>query len=241
MSKKIAGGADYIVLDVKVGNGALMKNEQDARLLADYILKIGKHYNKKVVCLLTNMNEPLGNSVGNGLEVLESIDLLKNKGPKDLKEIVLALASQMVHYGLDISLDEAYIKCQESLENQKALQKFEELVKWQGGDISKIAVSDKVVSLKSPKTGFITDIDTLKIGLLAKELGAGRMKENEKIDYGVGLVLNKKVGDYVTEGEELVKIYMNEKDLPLQEVVSCFTIDTDKIDKRNLIIDILSN
>lgn len=239
MSKKIALGANDIVIDLKVGNGALMKDIKDAKLLAHYMIEIGKRYQKNVVCVLTDMNEPLGKAIGNGLEVKESIDVLKNHGDEKLKKLVLTLAGHMVEKGLGISFDEAYQKCQTNLENQKAYQKFEELVKWQGGNIDDICISSNVISLKSPSTGFVNKIDALKLGNLAKILGAGRIKEDDNIDYGVGFVLNKKVGDYVLEGEELVKIYTGKTDLLLEDVVSCFSITNNGVEKESIIIDVI--
>lgn len=239
MSKKIASGASIIVIDVKVGNGALMKDIEDARKLANLMIKIGKHYEKKVVCILTNMDEPLGYAIGNGLEVKESIDTLKNQGPKDLKRLVLSLASHMVSYGKNIPLETARKECLTSLENGKAYEKFEQLVKWQNGDLEKIKISDRIISVKSIKTGFIQKIDAYKLGNLAKKLGAGRSYEGEEIDYGVGFLLSKKVGDYVVSNEELLKVYMNEKDLSLKEILDCFTIDNTTLEDKPLILDVI--
>lgn len=239
MSKKIAGGADTIIIDVKVGNGALMKSQDEALALAQLMIKIGKHYQKKVVCMLTNMNQPLGYAIGNGLEVKESIDLLTGNGPDDLKELVLNLASKMVQYGKNISFKEAYLECETNLKNNQAYEKFNQLVEAQNGDIKDIEIADKCISIKSPHTGFIKAIDTLKLGNLAKQLGAGRMCEGDSIDYGVGFVLNKKVGDYVLENEELLKVYINKKDLVLNDLISCFEISLNQVEINPLIIKII--
>lgn len=185
MSKKIASGAKNIVIDVKVGNGALMKNVESARKLAETMIEIGKKYNRKVVCVLTNMDIPLGHNIGNGLEVIESIDCLKGNGPKDLEELVLELGSIMVSLSKNISKEEAYLQLKDNLYNNKAYLKFEELVKYQNGDINNIDISDKVISIKSNKEGFVNKINTLKLGEIVKNIGGGRMNKEDSIDYGV--------------------------------------------------------
>lgn len=240
MSKKLASGADKIVIDLKVGNGALVSNIEDARKLGNLMVNIGKKFRKEVICYLTNMNEPLGNNIGNGLEVLEALDILNNKGPEDLRNLVIELGSAMVSLGKNISLDEAKKEIVLNLENGKAYNKFCEFVKYQGGDIDNIAIAKSIFSLKSSVSGFITNIDTLKLGEMVRMLGAGRLSKNDKIDYGVGIILNKKVGDFVIENEELLKIYYNEKDISIGEVLSCFTIKQDYEEKEPLIYEKIS-
>lgn len=238
MSKKIASGASIIVIDVKVGNGALMKNINDARLLAEKMIQIGKKFNKKVVCVLTNMEEPLGLSIGNGLEVKECIDLLNGNGPKDLEQLIITLGSIFLEEtGID---EEQAIKLvKEKIENKEAYKKFIEWIEYQNGDLNNIAVSDKVFSIKSKKDGIITKIDAYKLGNLAKKIGAGRTRKDDIIDYSVGFVLNKKVGDLVFENEELVKVYLNEFDIDLKEIIDCFEIEDIIQNKTNLIIEII--
>ena len=160
MSKKLASGADKIVIDLKVGNGALMKNLNDAKKLASIMVDIGKKYNKETVCLLTDMNQPLGNAIGNALEVQEAIDVLSNKGPKDIRSLIIVLGTIMTSMGLNISFEEANKLVLENLENGKALEKLKEMVKEQKGDLDKLEVSDTVISVKSKKTGFIKAIHT---------------------------------------------------------------------------------
>lgn len=240
MSKKLASGADKIVIDLKVGNGALVSNIEDARKLGNLMVNIGKKFGKEVICYLTNMNEPLGNNIGNGLEVLEALDILNNKGPEDLRNLVIELGSAMVSLGKNLSLDEAKKEIVSNLENGKAYNKFCEFVKYQGGDIDNITIAKSIFSLKSSASGFITNIDTLKLGEMVRMLGAGRLSKNDKIDYGVGIILNKKVGDFVIENEELLKIYYNEKDLSIEEVLSCFTIKQDYEEKEPLIYEKIS-
>lgn len=239
MSKKIASGASKIVIDVKVGNGALITNIDDAKKLAEVMIEIGKRYGRKVVCVLTNMDEPLGNAVGNALEVEESIDVLKGKGPKDLNELVVKLAAIMIGMDKNITAMEAINMVKESISSGRAYKKFEELVKKQGGDLKSLEVASKVVSIKTAKTGFITRIDTLKLGELARDLGAGRLNKEDKINHKVGFVITKKVGEYVTDNEELVKVYMDKKDININELLSCFEIGPSVENKQSLIIDII--
>ena len=239
MSKKLASGADIIVIDVKVGNGALMKTIDSATKLANLMIKIGKKYDKEVVCVLSNMEEPLGKNIGNGLEVIESIETLKGKGPKDLTTLVLTLSSILVSLSFNISEEEARLKLIENIKNGKALEKFNEFVKAQGGNIEKIALCDNVVSIKSAKDGFIKSIDTYKLGEIARSIGAGRLNKDDEIDYGVGLVINKKVGDYLFENEELLKIYCKDTDISINEITECFEIVDEKVEKNKLIIDII--
>ena len=225
MSKKLASGADKIVIDLKVGNGALMKNLEDARTLATTMVEIGKRHNKEVVCLLTDMNQPLGNAIGNALEVKESIDVLDGRGPKDIRNLVIVLATIMVSLGLNISTEEANKLVLEKLSNKEGLKKFKEMVTMQGGDIDAIKVSDKVVSIKSKKTGFVKSINTDMLGEVVRKLGGGRYNKEDNIDPSVGIVLSVKQSDYVLEDEEILKVYINEKDVKVEEILDCFEID----------------
>ena len=224
MSKKIASSASMIVIDVKVGNGALMKNVEDATNLANIMIQIGKKFDRKVVCLLTNMEQPLGKAIGNGLEVEECVQLLQGKGPEDLRELVIELASIYLEELNHVTKEKAREEVQEIISSGAAYQKFVEWIAYQNGDISQIDISTKFLSIKSSKSGILTKIDAYELGNLAKELGAGRVKKEDLIDYSVGFVLNKKVGDMILEGEELVKIYLNKKNISLEKVVNCFEI-----------------
>ena len=224
MSKKLASGADTIVIDLKVGNGALMKNIDDATKLAETMIKIGRSYNVKVVCVLSDMNQPLGNNVGNGLEVVEALEVLKGNVQNDVRELSLTIGSIMVSLAQDISISDSRSKLEESLKNGKALEKFYEFIKYKKGNINNIDVSTKEFSIKSGKTGFVTKIDNYGLGEIARKIGAGRLKKEDKIHYGVGFVLNKKIGDYVLEDEELIKVYLDETDVNINEITECFTI-----------------
>lgn len=239
MSKKIASGSNHIIIDLKVGNGALMKMEEDARTLAQYMIEIGKKYNKKVVCVLTNMDEPLGDAIGNGLEVKESIQVLQGRGPKDLKELIVVLATTALKMNQEINDEEAKKIIEEKLNNGEAYEKFKDFVSAQKGDINNIAISDKVLMIRSPKEGFVKSIDTFKLGEIVKNLGGGRIHKEDKIDYGVGIVLNKKVGDLVFENEELLKIYHNGGNVTLDDIVSCFEIIDEPTKRKKVVIDII--
>lgn len=239
MSKKLASGADNILIDVKVGRGALLEKFEDAKELAKLMVSIGKKANKKVVCILTNMDEPLGCAVGNALEVLESIEVLKGNGPRDVRDLIVELGIQSLLMEKDISRDEAKNIVTKYLDDGLALQKFETLVRCQGGNLEDIKISNRVFSVQSNKTGFIKSIDALKIGEIVREIGAGRFEKDDKIDYGVGVVLSVKVGDFVSSGDELVKVYLNEKDLKISSVLECFEIVEENPNLKKLILEVI--
>lgn len=239
MSKKLASGATTIVIDVKVGNGALMKNIESAKKLADLLVKIGKNHNKKVVCFITNMDEPLGYAIGNSLEVIESINTLKGNGPKDLTELVIKLATYMVSLGKNISIEEAEKEVTDNLYNNKAYEKFEELVINQNGNINKIELSNKIISIKSKTEGYITKINALQLGEYARIIGAGRLNKEDEINYKVGIVLNKKVGDYISKNEELLKLYIEDKVIDEDKILNCFEIKKENNGKTTLIKEII--
>lgn len=239
MSKKIASGADIIMIDVKVGNGALMKTLEDAKELSRIMVKIGKAYRKPTLCLITNMDEPLGYAIGNSLEVEEAINTLKGNGPSDLLEVVITLCSIIIGALKKIPNNEAKNLLFKQLNNGEAYKKFEELVSAQGGDINKLKISDKVFSIKSEKGGYINEIDAMHLGEIAKKIGAGRNTLEDKIDYEVGLVLNKKVGDFVEKDEELLKVYLKDKDISIGEILECFKIDKELKNNSKLILDII--
>ncbi len=239
MSKKIASGANHIILDVKVGNGALMKNVEGATALANEMIKIGKKYNKKVICVLTNMEEPLGNTIGNAIEVKEAIDTLQGKGPEDLKKLVITLSSLLIESVENRDVEEIKKELELKLKDGSAYEKFKKMIEYQGGNIENIEISDKCFSVKSSKSGWIKSINTLKLGEIARDLGAGRFNKDDKINYKVGLYINQKVGDFVLENEELVKVYYDDKNVSLADILSCFEFSEHATDKSNLIIDII--
>ncbi|MEG0825947.1 MAG: thymidine phosphorylase [Bacilli bacterium] len=239
MSKKIASSCLKIVIDLKVGNGALIKTIEDARSLSNLMIKIGKKYNREVICVLTNMDKPLGYTIGNSLEIKESIDFLNGIQAPDLKELIYVLAPLMVSIGKNISFNEALKQVKEKIENKEALNKLYELIKYQKGNIEELKISEKIFSIKSPYTGFIKTIDTLKLGELVRSIGAGRYKKDDIIDYTVGIVLNKNVGDYVLKDEELIKVYLNNLDMSINEVTDCFTISNTLGELKPLIYEVI--
>lgn len=218
MSKKIASGANKIVIDVTVGKGAFMKTKEDAQKLAEQMIRIGELAQREVRCILTPMDQPLGNAVGNSLEVIEAINFLKGDMPKDLKEVVLEIGANMIQLaGKGNSIEENKIKLLENIENGKAYKKLVEMVRNQGGDISyledttKFKKSQYISAVVTEKTGTVKEIDAEKIGELACYLGAGRIKKEDKIDQSVGIILNKKIGDNVQEQDFLAYICANDK------------------------------
>jgi len=217
MSKKLAEGADALVFDVKLGNGAFMQKEDEAILLAKNLIQMAKRFDKKAVAFITDMNEPLGEAVGNSIEVIEAIQALKGKAPDDLMEVTFALGSYMLILGRKAkSFEEAKEKLEKAIKSGKALDKFKQMIKKQGGD-PKVVDDYRLlpwakhkITVESYQTGYVKSIDTLKIGLSAVKLGAGREKLNSKIDPGVGFLIKKKVGDRVNKGENLAVVFSND-------------------------------
>ncbi|EGQ2787544.1 TPA: pyrimidine-nucleoside phosphorylase [Staphylococcus pseudintermedius] len=220
MSKKIAAGADAIVLDVKTGNGAFMKTVEDAEQLAHAMVKIGNQVGRQTMAIISDMSQPLGRAIGNALELQEAIDTLKGEGPEDLTELVLTLGSQMVVLAQKAKdLDEARGMLQEVIDNGKALEKFKTFLSNQGGDASvvddpsKLPTAQYQFELQAKRSGVVSEMIANEIGIASMMLGAGRQTKEDVIDLAVGLVLNKKVGDRVEEGESLLTIYANSEDV----------------------------
>ncbi|EGQ3693499.1 pyrimidine-nucleoside phosphorylase [Staphylococcus pseudintermedius] len=220
MSKKIAAGADAIVLDVKTGNGAFMKTVDDAEQLAHAMVKIGNQVGRQTMAIISDMSQPLGRAIGNALELQEAIDTLKGEGPEDLTELVLTLGSQMVVLAQKAKdLDEARGMLQEVIDNGKALEKFKTFLSNQGGDASvvdepsKLPTAQYQFELPAKRSGVVSEMIANEIGIASMMLGAGRQTKEDVIGLAVGLVLNKKVGDRVEEGESLLTIYANSEDV----------------------------
>lgn len=239
MSKKLASGANKFVIDVKVGKGAIMQTLPEARKLASLMISIGKAHQKEVVCFLTNMEEPLGYAVGNGLEVLEAVQTLQGKGPKDLEELVITLGSDMVRLGKDISREQAHHLVVKALASNKAYDKWKELVQYQGGNVDKIACSSLQREVLSDKEGYIHSLDANLVGTFVHELGAGRMHKEDLIDYGVGVILHKKVGDFVHEKELLYTVYYTHE-VDFECMQRAYTIAPGKVEIPPLIYDVIS-
>lgn len=218
MSKKLAAGSKNIVLDVKVGSGAFMKNLDDARDLANHMVKIGKECDRNVTALLTNMDCPLGNNVGNSLEVQEAIDVLKNGKKGDLYTVCVSLATEMVSLALKISTDEARSRVIDAIESGKAYRKMIEWIGKQGGDVSYIENPEKFPKASfahdviCDKDGYIDFMDAETIGNTASILGAGRISKEDSIDYSAGIIIAKKTGDKVNKGNVLATLYTNKEE-----------------------------
>lgn len=239
MSKKIASGAKKLVIDVKVGSGALIKNIKDATKLAQLMKAIGKSHGIEVTCVITNMDIPLGKNIGNALEVKEAIEILQSKEKGNLYEVCIELANHMVKLGLNISYEEAKIKVLENLENGNAYNKFLEFIKYQNGDITKLPTSKNVYEVKSTISGYLSNIDALSLGKLSMSLGAGRENLDDKIDYGAGIILNKTVGNKVEIGDTLMTLYTN-KNLNNNSLnTNAFTITKNKVNDLKLIYKVL--
>lgn len=214
MSKKIACGADYILIDVKWGSGALVKTKKAAEVLSNYLIEIGKRFNRQVKTIISDMNEPLSTCIGNALEVEEAINVLKGEKNK-LRETSLEVAGNLASMYLNISYEEAYNRVSEVLDNNKAYEMFKTWISNQGGDLSKLKISDKVILIKSNQDGIINHINALKVGELSVKLGAGRITKDSKIDYSVGIKLLKQSGDLVKKGDILAKLYVNDLNIKL--------------------------
>lgn len=212
MSKKIASGAKNLVLDVKVGSGAFMKNLIEARELAKTMVDIGNMCNINTIAILTNMDKPLGNNIGNALEVQETIDVLQGKGPNDLRELAIELAAYMVSLTKQSDYNIAKEQVVEVLNNGKAYQKFVEFVKKQEGHLEDFVVETPFTcQVISEKTGYITHMDTEAIGKVSCELGAGRKHKEDDVDAMAGIVLFKKTGEFVNKGDILAELYSSNK------------------------------
>ena len=211
MSKKIAAGADSILLDVTVGEGAFMKNLEDARILARTMVDLGKAVGRRTVAVITDMSQPLGTSIGNRLEILEALEILQGEGREDITEFICELAQIM----LDLAnVEKSVSEIREHLTNGAALKKFEEMIAAQGGDLEDLyrpSQAAYVVEVRAEQSGYITELPAMEFGLFAMRLGAGRAVKSDELDYETGIVFEKKVGETVEIGEIVAKIYANEK------------------------------
>lgn len=225
MSKKIASGADKILIDIKVGKGALIKNQKDAKKLKDLMIRIGNHYGREVRCIISDMNNPLGSCIGNAIEVFEAMEILKGKEKNSLLNLCIDLSSEMVSMAKNISKRKAIKLVKDSINSKKAYDKFLELVRYQQGDISSLKVSDKTIEIKSTKKGVVKSINALKFGELSVRLGAGRQHEDDKVNHGVGIKLNKLVGDKVKLGDTLCTLFV-EKEEDFSKVEKYYTIQS---------------
>jgi len=249
MSKKIAAGAKGVVLDVKTGSGAFMQEREKSKELARAMVDIGKQLKLKTIAVITNMEQPLGKYVGNALEVKEAILTLKGKGSKDLKELSLTLAAElMIISGKTNDFNKAYKMVEEILDSGRALQKFADIIAAQHGDarvienLSLLPEAKIIYEIKSNKDGYVKKIDAREIGLIAMNIGAGRETKNNNIDPAVGVVLNKKVGDKVDSGDVLAELHLNNELLrneAAERLKRAFIISKKPAHKNELIYDII--
>ena len=237
MSKKIASSSDKILLDVKVGKGAFLKDIKTAEKLADIMVKIGKKYNKETIALITNMNYPLGYTIGNALEVKEAIDTLQNKGEERFINLCIVLATYMVSLGKNISIDDAYEEVITNFNNKKGYKRLLEFISAQEGDINSIEINKKNIKVRSKSNGYLTDIDTMGLALLCKDLGAGRTKISDSINYKVGIKFSKKVCDKVKIGETIMTVY-TDKNIDSDELLKYFKITEKNINEPKIIYKI---
>lgn len=252
MSKKLAEGAKGIVMDIKTGNGAFMSKLSDAKKLAESIRKTGLRFDKNMMTMITDMSEPLGCAVGNSLEIIESIETLKGQGPKDLEELSVALAGGMVYLaGLSKNLKDGIKKAQSALDDGSALEKFRELILNQGGDArivddyTLLPHTKSTYDVLSKKAGFVTKMECTELGKHCVRLGGGRKTTTDKIDFAVGFVMNKKIGDKVSKGDLLMTIHCHENQMDTAEEIAKLvttrniTISATKPRaKKKLIIDV---
>ena len=237
MSKKIACGSKNLVIDLKIGTGALIKKMADAKRLAKLMINIGKKYGIKVICLITNMDIPLGNNIGNSLEVEEAIDILQNKKKGNLYDLCIELSSYMVSLGLNIDYNKAKKQVINNIENGSAYNKFLEFVNYQKGKIDKLPHAEYTKEIKATKEGYLTKLDALKLGKIAMNQGAGRINKDDKIDYSAGIIINKNINDYVNVGDTIYTIYSDRK---IDNIDSeCYTIGDKKNNDITLIYDVI--
>lgn len=249
MSKKIAAGADAIVLDVKSGDGAFMKTMEESKALAKAMVAIGEQVGRNTMAIISDMSQPLGKAIGNALEVKEAIATLKGEGPEDLTELCLTLGSQMVLVGGKAdTLEEAREQLEKVIENGQALQLFGDLIAAQGGnravidDVSLLPQAMHQIPVTAKKSGYITKMEADDLGIAAMLLGAGRATKEDEIDLAVGIMLEKKIGDYVTKGEPLAIIYANTTDVTSSSelIVKHIHIQDEKVAPPTLIGDIIT-
>jgi pyrimidine-nucleoside phosphorylase len=249
MSKKLAEGVDALILDVKVGSGAFMKKQVDARRLAQTMVAIGRRMDKKVRALITDMNQPLGFAIGNALEIMEASQTLQNAGPDDLTKLSLELAAHMIHLGKKAAtLDEARRIAEKHLVDGSAYKKFKQVVAAQGGNaqaLDKFELLPNATGMReitSPRAGYVTSIDAEGIGIASNMIGAGRDRKEDAIDPAVGIILEVKVGEKVDAGSVLCRLYYTREDRveeAAERVEDAFRISGQKADERNLILEVV--
>ncbi|MUV06574.1 pyrimidine-nucleoside phosphorylase [Planococcaceae bacterium Storch 2/2-2] len=244
MSKKIASGADAIVLDVKVGDGAFMKTKEEAEELARAMVAIGEAVGRHTSAVISNMDEPLGRAVGNALEVQEAIDTLRGEGPADLTELSIQLGGRMLVAGQRVdTVEEGRLRIREAMDSGRALDVFRQLIEAQGGDASVVddfslfAQADYEEDVLAKRDGYVTHIVANEIGLASMKLGAGRATKDDQIDPAVGIVLHKKVGDAVRQGEPIATVYAQSEHVApsVAQIERAYTIGDERIEPKPLL------
>lgn len=233
LSKKIAGGARTIIFDVKVGSGAFMKDIKDAEELTSWLIEIGKSFDREIKAVISDMDQPLGFAVGNLLEVIEAIETLKGNGPRDLEELAIEVVGTVASKDL----------AREVLRNGSAFRKFNEMIEAQGGDISNLNLSAKIYNFSIQDSGYVERLDAYLIGESVRVLGAGRYRKEDTIDPNVGIVLKKKIGDYVEKGETILEVYYNSEDKlkdSIELIKEAISISKNEVKRRPLIYSVYS-
>jgi pyrimidine-nucleoside phosphorylase len=245
MSKKIAAGADAIVLDVKVGDGAFMKTLEDARILADQMVDLGKRAGRQVVCLLTDMEQPLGYAVGNALEIREAVETIRGEGPPDFTELVLDACARLLSLSdLGVELDKGMRLARDAISNGSALETYERWIRAQGGnpDLSRLPTAPVVKEARAPREGAVVGLGALAVGVAALELGAGRRTKEDPVDHSVGIVLRAKRGDEIASGDVLAEIHASDDasaDRAVEAVLAAYEIGDERPRARGILIDVV--
>lgn len=249
MSKKLAAGADAIVLDVKCGRGAFMPDLESARTLSKIMVDIGEDAGRETVAIITDMNQPLGNAVGNSLEVREAIAVLSNEGPEDITHLSIEIAGAMIYLGGRVhAFEEGRLMAQQALSSGAGLRKLRDLITAQGGDDRVVDEPERLLLSATEKdciakqSGFVEALDAKGIGIASQHAGAGRETKEAAIDLGAGILLRKKVGDHVSEGEVLATVYASGRkkaELAAQEVLSSYTIGEERVKPEDLVKEII--
>ncbi|MGL6168793.1 MAG: thymidine phosphorylase [Fusobacteriaceae bacterium] len=248
MSKKLAVHADAIILDVKVGSGAFMKTFKDAKELAETMYKLGKLFDRNIVCMLSNMDEPLGNAVGNSLEVIEAIETVKGRGPKEFQDLIVTLAAQALLMKKDVtSMEEGRLKVEEIIRTGAALNNLKSFIEASGGDpnvcddYSLLEVAPEVTGYIAKETGYISTIAADEIGRAAMMLGAGRATKEDEVDHSVGIIMKAKVGDYIKAGDVVLEFYHKNNLTPsiVKTVENAIKYSQNKVEKKPIILEII--
>lgn len=236
LCKLLISNSNVIVFDIKIGLNSYINNLEDAKEAADIIMKIGSLKGKRIICVLSNRDIPLGRCIGGSLELLEVEDTLKGHGTSELNEYIINLGSLMLSLDKDTPIEESIEYMENALENSTGYDKFKSIIEYQKGNLEGICVSNRKITLKSLHNGYISNINLCKLNSLAKELGMG---DNNIVNNSVGFKLHKTVGDYVTKNDELITVYYKDHDLTLNSIYECFKYTNEKKEKQNIIFDII--